>query len=223
MYVASGWSVVRQRQCRQEVVEGEVRSGESFDRRLGDGLVLRVEAVRNGWVVRIVREGEVRSVEDYAELATPPYQSVNPLRITTEFGFRAQDAVGWNPRRFRFAGDEVAYRRMEAAYGRLSRTGPGAAGAENELAKLVSLAPEGSIEVLDARLVPGGADQTRAASLVATHFGTTAHTMEANGSGVAGMPLGRLSWIRFRVRLELRGSAVARRGVRYETVPCPGP
>ena len=40
---------------------------------------------------------------DYAELATPPYESVSPLLLSTDFSFRAQDAVAWNPRRFRYA------------------------------------------------------------------------------------------------------------------------
>ena len=207
------------RVCVQEVVEGEVKGGESFDRRLGDGLTLRLQAVPGGWILRVLPESSRGPGEDYAELATPPYQSVNPLHLTTEFGFRAQDTVGWNPRRFRFATGEAMFRQMEQAYHRLGATAPGSAEAETALGRLVSSAPEGSIELLDAKLVPGGGDQTKAAALVATHFGTTAHTIEAGG-GEVGTTLGRLLWIRFRVVLDVRRAGAPRPGVRYRTSAC---
>ena len=38
-----------------------------------------------------------------------PTKSVTPLSISTDFAFRAQDAIGWNPRRFRFATSAAAY------------------------------------------------------------------------------------------------------------------
>ena len=49
---------------------------------------------------------------DYAELATPPYESVSPLLLSTDFSFRAQDAVAWNPRRFRYADNSAEFQRL---------------------------------------------------------------------------------------------------------------
>lgn len=160
-----------------------------------------------------------RPALDYAGIATPPYRSVSPLLVSTDFSFRAQDAVGWNPRRFRYAADERAFRAMEAAYGRVTGAKTASAADEEALAKLVSAQPEGVLEILDASLAPGTADQTRAAGLVASHLGTTAHRMEQS-EGERATGLGRIGWIRFRVKLEIRPGAGAVRGVKVERYAC---
>jgi hypothetical protein len=144
----------------------------------------------------------VRPPHDYAELATPPYQSVNPLLLSTDFSFRAQDAVGWNPRRFRFALNVEDYQSLLKAYEAYRLTQPATAVAQTELIKIVGRMPEGTMEILDARLVPGTADQTSAAAAVASHFTTTAHTLDMPTGGKA-TPLGRVNWVRFRIRLDL--------------------
>ena len=112
------------------------------------------------------------------------------------------------------------FRELESAYHRLGLSPSlSAPGTEARLGTLVSHAPEGSIVLLDARLVPGTGDQSTAASLLSTHFGTTPHTAEDGGANRS-PALGRLSWIRFRMHLELarRGPPIA--GVRVQTVPC---
>jgi hypothetical protein len=161
----------------------------------------------SGWVLRVLPVNGMpknlpAAVHDYAQLATPPYAAVNPLLLSTDFSFRAQDAVAWNPRRFRYAVNAADFARLEAAYERYSRVSPPSAEAERELAEMVSREPEGTLQIEDVRLVPGTANQAGTAALVASHFSTTAHTMEEPADGKA-LPLGKLTWVKFRVSLEL--------------------
>ena len=202
--------------CRVAVVEGEVHAREALRRSFGGGLDLLLEPIASGWVVRVVPTHGERPKMDYAEIATPPYRSVSPLLISTDYSFRAQDAIGWNPRRFRYAADPHAFARLQEVYGRIVAATGGQPGDEAALARMAAKQPGGSVEILDASLAPGTADATRAAALVASHFGTTAHRVEAPPGGKA-TPLGSIGWIRVRVKLELRGGARPTPGVRVES------
>ncbi len=208
--------------CSRAVIEGEVRAGQGFARSFGGGLALRLEPIASGWVVRVLPERGERPKEDYAEIATPPYRSVSPLLVSTDFSFRAQDVVGWNPRRFRYAADAGAFGAIEAVYREVTGSGAPAAGAEARLAELVAAQPEGVLEILDASLAPGTADQTRAAGLVSSHFGSAAHRIEQPEGGRA-TALGRVGWIRFRVKLELKRGMQPAEGVKAESFPCGRP
>jgi hypothetical protein len=146
---------------------------------------------------------------DYSEVATPPYGSVNPLSISTDFGFRAQDAVAWNPRQFRFASTRAEFAKLSAGYARVMQGGALTAVEQAGLAQEVSRAAEGTLTILDARLVAGVADQSRLATPVAQHFEQTAHTLVAGQAS----PLGRLLWMRFRMRLVLPAGWAVPRGV----------
>lgn len=176
-----------------------MRAGEPYTQSIGNGLEVMLEPLASGWILRVLPVGKPRPPHDYVELATPPYRSVTPLLVTTDYSFRAQDAVGWNPRRFRFAPDEMSFNKMLKAY---SEYQDKAADAQQTLATLVSHAPEGTLTILDAHLVPGTADQVPAAAAVATHFTTTAHTVEKQAEGGV-TALGRLTWMRFRISFEL--------------------
>ena len=207
--------------CQRAVIEGEVRAGESFAKRIGGGLELRLEALSwgSGWLLRVLPVAGPKLTHDYAELATPPYASVSPLLLSTDFSFRAQDAVAWNPRRFRYAASAAEFGRIAGVYGRFSKTTPPPAGIESELATVVSQASEGTLQILDARLAPGTANQARTAALVASHFETTAHTVEEPAQG-KGTPLGKLTWVRFQISLDLPSGFKAAPGVRVENVSC---
>ncbi len=211
----------RSGQCLRAVIEGEVRAGESFARNFGGGLELRLEAIAGGWVVRVLPSPGDRPQEDYAGIATPPYRSVSPLLVSTDFRFRAQDAVGWNPRRFRYARDARAFGELEAVYRRVAGTATPAAAEEARLAELVTSQPEGVLEILDASLAPGTADQTRAAGLVSSHYGTAAHRIEQPAGGRA-TALGCIGWMQFRVKLELGRGVRVPAGVLEERFPCGG-
>jgi len=196
--------------CRVEVIEGEVAAGQSFERAIGNGLRIKLEAIASGWIVRVLPVGAFEE-HDYAELANPPYRSVSPLLIGTDFSFRAQDALAWNPRRFHLAADRTSFEEILGLYkedARLSRVGAtpeetvALRGVESRLAMLVSAMPEAELTILDAHLVPGTGDQSKGAALVATHLNLSAHQVDQPANGKA-TPLGRLDWLRFRIRLDL--------------------
>lgn len=192
--------------CRVVAVEGEVHAGQPFQTPALAGVDVRLDPVPSGWVLRVVPAAHPG--DDWAEMATPPYRSVTPLAVTTDWSFRAQDAVGWNPRRFRFAANPASF----AALHTLRQTvEAGKTSQVSALAELSSRQPGGTLEILDAHLVPGTADQARAASLVSGHFATTAHELEQPSAGQP-TPLGVLTWIRFRVTLELPPGARAAPG-----------
>jgi hypothetical protein len=206
--------------CVRGVLEGEVRAGERYVRPVGNGLEVMLEPLASGWILRVLPVSEPRPAHDYAELATPPYESVSPLLISTDFSFRAQDAVAWNPRHFRFAADGRAFQQMSVMYAEYRRTDAPSAAVQEGLAKLVSRAPEGTVQILDAHFVPGTADQSKMAAMVASHFNATPHSLEQPVDGKASA-LGRLTWIRFRISLELPPEFHADRGVTLERYACP--
>jgi hypothetical protein len=223
---ASGERASNAESCRRGVLEGEVRAGESFSGPIGGGLMVRLDALSwgSGWAIRVVPisgmpKGSPEGVFDYAQLATPPYSAVNPLLLSTDYSFRAQDAVAWNPRRFRYAAGAAEFARLVAAYARYVRVSPPSAASENELAAIVSKEPEGMLEILDAHLIPGAANQAGTAALVASHFNTTAHTVEDPPDG-KGSTLGKLTWVRFRIGLDLPKGFVPDKGIKVAKGGC---
>jgi len=197
--------------CRREVIEGELNAGREFSRAIGNGLRVWFQAIHSGWILRVEPVAGPVGEHDYAELATPPYQSVTPLSISTDFAFRAQDAVGWNPRRFRFATSAASYNRLyqlysfyEQAAGMPPSTAISAkvSNFETAISEEAAKGAEGTFTILDSRLVPGTADQWRMASPMASHFASTAHTLVEEPNGTTS-GLGRLVWLRFRLELDL--------------------
>jgi hypothetical protein len=189
--------------CRVEVVEGNLDAGKGFEQALGDGLKISFQPVASGWILRVVPLAGFRGDHDYAELATPPYQSVTPLSLSTDFSFRAQDAVGWNPRRFRFATSLEEFKRLDDVYKRYEGAGKTPpASLEEELANEVGKAAEGKLTIVDAKLVPGMADQWRMAAAVSSRFEQTAHTLVLPEAGKQ-TALGKLLWVRFRIEVVL--------------------
>lgn len=196
-----------------------MRAGESFVRPIGNGLELMLEPLASGWILRVLPAGKPRPSHDYAELATPPYHSISPLLISTDYSFRAQDAIGWNPRRFRFAANEAGFGQMLKTYEEYESKGPTSSSAQTRLAELVSRAPQGTLTILDARLIPGTGDQARTATTVASHFGATAHTIETPADGKTS-PLGKITFMRFRIALELSQGFKPDRNLNIKLVPC---
>ncbi len=200
--------------CSRVEFEGDVRAGDGFEKVFAPGLKFYLEPLRSGWIVRVLAADEPRGPHDYAELATPPYRSVSPLLISTDWSFRAQDAVAWNPRRFRYAASREAFRRLAALYDKvMAGDGPSAARA----AELVSEQPEGVLQILDARMVPGLADQAQMAATVASHLSATPHTVDQSTTP---SPLGRVEELRFRVDLELPAGFRTVTGLRIENIFC---
>ena len=189
--------------CRTEVFEGELLAGNAYTKLIGNGLKIWFQPIASGWILRVIPAAGPIGDHDYAELATPPYRSVSPLSLSTDFSFRAQDAVGWNPRRFRFATSKAEFERLDDVYERYIHSGDSPpAPLEVELSGQVSEASEGTLTILDARIVPGAADQWRMASAVSSHFATTAHTLVNTPDGRPSA-LGKLLWVRFRLELQV--------------------
>jgi hypothetical protein len=201
------------------VVEGEVEAGKGFEQAIGGGLKVGLEPIEAGWAVRVVPANGPRGAHDAAELASPPYQSLSPLIVSTGLGFRAQDAIGWNPRRFRYAANPATHASLLRLYERVTSSRTPSPADETELGRLVASAPEGALEILDARLIPGTADQVSAANAVASHFATTAHRIDQPADG-KGSPLGRLEWMRFRFLLDMPHGMVPEGGIKLVLAPC---
>lgn len=183
------------------VITGDVQAGQAFHAAISPSLQLLLDPVPHGWILRVLPSTGPMPPDDMAELATPPFRSINPLLLTTDFGFRAQDVVGWNPRPFHYLRRRADLAAAEQAF--LAVVSPPHPTPAEQLAvvRIASNAAEGRLEILDARLVPGTADQSSAAALVATHFLSTAHSILQPDSR-AGGPLGRVDWMRFRATLE---------------------
>ncbi len=206
--------------CKHITVPGEVKYGAAFEQTIGNGLEVYLQPIKSGWILRVRPVGSGLAEHDYAELATPPYNSVTPLSISTDFSFRAQDAVGWNPRGFRFAADQAAFQRLQEAYTTMMAAGTNPpASAQQVMAKLVAQAYEGTFRILDARLVPGTADQWVQAGAVASHFTTTAHTLEQPTDGRESS-LGKLVWLRFEVELNVPQSFAPAGRLKVEAKAC---
>ena len=178
-----------------------VAAGGSFRRTFAPGLDFLLEAVPHGWVIRVLPSLGTRRVPDFAEVATPPFRSINPLLLTTDFGFRAQDVIGWNPRTFRYLGKSSEFAEAQGAYLAATSSQHPTPAEDMAVTRVAMKAFEGRFELLGAVLSPGSGDQTAAAGLVSSHFATTAHTVRAPQSGGPAGPLGEVLSLRFRVML----------------------
>ena len=209
--------------CRRAVIVGELNAGQSYARPIGNGLEVYLQAIASGWILRVIPTSGPTLAHDYAELATPPYQSVTPLSISTDFAFRAQDAVGWNPRRFRFATSQADFERLLEVYTRYEQAGATPpAPIQVELSSQIAQAAEGTFTIVDARLVPGMADQWKMAGAVASHFTSTAHTLVESPDGKPSV-LGKLMWLKFRLELDLPGGFPAAPGMTVAPRTCSNP
>jgi hypothetical protein len=183
--------------CRSVVFEGDVRAGESYEHVFAKGLRFYLEPLASGWIVRVLSTTAPRSDHDFAELATPPYRSVSPLLISTDWAFRSQDAIAWNPRRFRYAADGATFTELAKLYPSVMAND---GGSSVRAAQIVASQPGGILRILDARLSPGAADQAKMASMVAEHLAQTPTIVDRMAKP---SPLGRIEEMRFRLELDL--------------------
>jgi len=207
--------------CSKVVMDGELTAGKEWNAALGQGWVFRIVPIDagktqpgnypySGWDL-VVDRTEGAGFPDALLLATLPYNSINEREVGTTFGLRAQDAIGWNPRSFRFLTDPVAfkeaqrsYRIVEAQRGKSHDVGdtPAQRRATERLLELEKRSAQGEFRILDARLTPGVADPAAYAQNWALAAQRTAHTIEPSARGKA-TPRGSLNWIRFSLVLWL--------------------
>jgi hypothetical protein len=217
--------------CKSVILEGELNAGQPYTQAIGGGLKVYFQPIHSGWILRVVPVSAGLADHDYAELATPPYNSVTPLSISTDFAFRAQDAIGWNPRRFRFATSAAAYNRLYTLYGYYEQAAamPDSPARQQVLAKFevplsaeVAKATEATLTILDSRLIPGTADQWRMAAAVASHFETTAHSLVQPAPGEISA-LGHILWLRFRLQFDVPPGFPVNTALKSLPRPCNAP
>lgn len=190
------------------VLTGEVRAGQAYGQSIGGGLIFELEPGPAGWTARVQPEAGARPAVDYAAVVTPPFRSVSPLLLTTDWGFRAQDVVGWTTRSFHFIRSRAAFAAANRAYGAVVATPHPTPAQTAAVTEAVAHSAEGRLEILDARLLPGAGDPSPAAAMLGSRFATTAHTVLTTGGGGQS---GRIEQLRFRVTL---GGSPARWGSR---------
>ena len=196
-----------QKFCQEIFLNGEISAGKEWSAPIGEGWVFRVfpistpksvEASRqySGWDL-VVDRATGGGFPDALMLATPPYDSLNEREIGTTFGMRAQDALGWTPRRFRFFTAPEALARGQMLYGELmnpkkeGRSGK----VESELLALIQGSSQGEFRVIDARLRLGIADPPPFARQWADHLGHLQYQVLQGNGGADGR--GALAWMRF--------------------------
>ena len=218
--------------CKKVVIEGDVTSAREWRTPIGQGWILRVlpiapgQAGYSGWDLAVDR-AQPAGFPDALLLATLPYDSINEREIGTTYGLRAQDAIGWNPRSFRFLADPAAFRegqhifRSLVAAGQMQQKGgPPNTQAIARLLELQKGAAAGELSILDARLIPGVADPAPYAQNWAVASSRTPHQVESAAAGKA-TPRGALHWMRFSLTLWLPGGWNLPPGLHAVPAACP--
>ncbi len=209
------------RSCVRMQLGGDVSAGQEWTAHLGQGWVFRLlpvtalNAQYSGWDLVVDRDPPA-GYPDALLLATPPYDSINEREIGTTFGLRAQDAIGWNPRTFRFLTSPAEFRRAQNLFRQLPRSGfspksktssgspqpAGSGAAMQALLDLEKKASSGQFRIVDAHIVPGTADPQSFAQAWAAGYARTPHEIESVPPG-AESASGRMLWIRFELTLWL--------------------
>ena len=201
--------------CTRVAMTGEVSSGQEWKAAFGQGWVFRLVPIQpgqagySGWDLVVDRDTPA-GFPDALLLATPPYESINEREVGTTFGLRAQDAIGWNPRSFRFLTDPAALRESQRLFQALNGIKPGTAVpaqspegmAITRQLQINRTSSTGQFRILNAKLSPGIADSAPFAEKWAIQSAKTPHT-SAPSAGAGATPLGKLDWMRFSVTLWL--------------------
>jgi hypothetical protein len=224
--------------CQKIVLTGEVTAGREWKASIGEGWAFRVvpidstkpgNAAYNGWDL-VVDRAQPAGFPDALLVATPPYNSINEREIGTTFGLRAQDAIGWNPRSFRFLTNSAVFIESQQLYLKLSATGQVRLASDSaadtpearqtrRLMELEREASPGEFRILDAHLAPGIADAALYAENWAIALPKTQHQIEPGSSGKPSQ-FGELHWIRFSVTLWLPAAWVVPREIHASQSGC---
>lgn len=224
--------------CRALTLGGEVAADQTWQTAIGEGWQLRLVPIGpptagfSGWDV-VVDRLPATGYPDAALLATPPYGSMNEREIGTSFGLRAQDALGWSTRSFRFLTRPVDFAAARALYLELERSGalsgrqsvghqPNRA-QQQAIARLAAFsagAASGQLRILDARLVPGVGDAAAFAENWALAYARTAHEVEQAAPGQTSAR-GQLRRLRFAVTLWLPAGWRTPPGIPAPAANCP--
>jgi hypothetical protein len=228
--------------CKKIVLMGEVRAGHEWKAPFGEGWVFRVVSIPvdktapgvDGWDLVVDRDRGA-GYPDALLLASPPYHFINEREIGTSFGLRAQDAIGWNPRKFHFMTSRSAFREAHKLYLELNhngafrtKSGSDPVGRKEKarkrkmqrFLKLTKQSSPGDFQILDAHLTPGEGKVKPYAVNWDRQSALTPHTDEPPASG-KNTPLGELEWMRFSVTLWLPQAWRVPRGLQAAEGTCP--
>jgi hypothetical protein len=131
---------------------GELRAGESFERRLPRGLMFCLlpggEDGKESWTISIARTCSPKE-DDFASIATPPYRGAHP-RFIEAWHFLPDTKLFSNTREFRFVLNELDHARI---LGMLQNQ------QHHEAAEILTLAAElgkgaGTVEITGAEISP---------------------------------------------------------------------
>lgn len=218
------WNAHAADTCRKVVLEGDVKAGQEWKASIGQGWVFRILPIApgrdsyTGWDLVVDRD-QPAGFPDALYLATPPYRSINEREIGTTYGLRAQDAIGWNRRSFRFLVDPASFREAQQIY--LAKLNGSAPTRDNEaiarLMELQKLAAQGELRILDAHLVPGIADPAPYAQRWAAMAARMQHQEDMAN---AASPRGALAWMRFSLTLWLPAHWSLPRDLHATDAPC---
>ncbi len=229
------------RTCEKIALAGQVNTEQEWKAAIGEGWVFRLLPIPNdkipagegGWDLAVDRERPA-GFPDALMLATPPYHFANQREVATTFGLRAQDAIGWNPRKFRFMTNLAVFHEAQRLFLVLNRNGAFGAipkwptdkrkkrALERTMRRFVKLAREsspGEFRILDAHITPGTGEVEPYAANWALHSNDTPHTDEPPAGGET-TPLGSLQSMRFTATLWLPHGWKAPRGVEMVKAPC---
>ena len=212
--IASSHAVPPAHTCQRVGFQGEVSAGKEWRAELGEGWMFRVlpiaPAEYSGWDLVVDRDPPA-GYPDALLLATLPYDSINQREIATTFGLRAQDAIGWNPRTFRFLSDPAEFRQAQQWFRQLAAQGaapdrgssnPTSPSIPEHLLQLQSHASSGQFRIIDAHIVSGIADPQPFAQNWALAASRVQHEIEPSAPGQSSSR-GKLVWMRFELTLWL--------------------
>jgi hypothetical protein len=213
----------QQKSCQRLDLSGEVSAGSEWHASIGQGWVFRVLPIQGygGWDLVVDRDPPA-GYPDALLLATPPYNSLNEREIGPTFGLRAQDALGWNPRTFRFLAEPAAFRSAQQLYLQLERTGDLAHPSSVQTSQLLQLqrhSASGEFRILDAHLTPGIADPKPFAEQWVRAFSRTSYAVQSPFNGKSTSD-GAINWIRFTASLTLPANWKLRPAAQATRVSC---
>ena len=228
-------------QCRRVTLRGHVQAGDDWVQPFGQGWVFRLIPIKpgdhgySGWDLVVDLVGGA-GFPDALLLATPPYESINQREIGTTFGLRAQDAIGWNPRKFRFLTNPPELRKAQRLYFEI-RGGQNLdlldhdkrernagkvqtqdkASAFQSLMELVEHSAAGQFRIVNAALTPGTANPLPYAQNWALQQRDTPHTITDTNRAT---PFGKLDSLEFEITLWLPADWKAPKGLENSLAGC---
>ena len=202
-FVATMFAQQQRDECSLITFGGELKSGSSFTREIGNGLTFRLDPWQDegGWEFEIgpaaPKQGEW---DQYVYVLTPPYRNSSAREVNTGWGITAQDAVA-RRRQFWFLLSRAEAPQAEAAIEKVlwPKSDQDEATALRLLAGLQR--GSGEFKILDSHITRG--------------------TPVPGYSDCQEGKCGRIHWIKFQVTLVVPSSFMPAKGLQATPTRCP--